>query len=372
MQYREFGKERSSILGFGAMRLPCQSDGSVDDSAAIDMIRKAIDLGVDYFDTAYVYHGGYGEAVVGRGLAGLREKVTLATKSPVWKINESGDFDKLLDEQLKRLNVEYIDNYLLHSLSALLWERKVLRFDLIKKVEAARAAGKIGKIGFSFHDNFGAFRTIIEAYQWDFCQIQLNYQDTLFQAGLEGLKLAKSLDIPVVAMEPLRGGELADPPKNVAAVFPPEKTPVEWALAFVWNLPGVATVLSGMSSMEQLLQNARYAEHFTALSEAEIAVFDDVRSEFARLNLVPCTGCNYCMPCPFGVNIPKNFNTYNPLKNGNLVTAKENFDNMLIWSGKTPDAKHCTDCGVCREKCPQGIDVPKLMSEMAQAFLELA
>jgi len=266
MQYRSFGRLdwKASALGFGCMRLPT-SDGerlspNILEDEAIRMIRRAIDSGVNYLDTAYPYHGGQSEVVVGKALQdGYREKVRLATKLPVWMVESAADFDRLLNEQLAKLQTSYIDFYLLHALSHSRWQDIVLKHDLLTRAEAALADGRIRHLGFSFHDEYEAFEEIVNGSDlWSFCQIQYNYMDTENQAGVRGLKLAADKGLAVVVMEPLMGGRLADPPKDILEVmdrFPARRTPVEWALEWLWVQPEVSVVLSGMSTMTQVEEN---------------------------------------------------------------------------------------------------------------------
>ena len=263
MKYRKFGKLdwEVSALGFGAMRLPAigGDTSNIDEPRAIEMIRYAIDHGVNYVDTAYGYHGGNSERLVGKALKdGYREKVRLATKMPTWLINERGDFDKYLDEQLGKLQTDKIDFYLLHGLRHTRWPT-VRDLDVFSWAEEKIKEGKIGHLGFSFHDDVALFKEIVDSHEWTFCQIQLNYMDTEYQAGLEGLRYAAEKGLAVVIMEPIKGGKLAvTPPKDVQAVWDKaetKRTPAEWALQWVWNLPEVSIVLSGMSEMKHVEEN---------------------------------------------------------------------------------------------------------------------
>jgi predicted aldo/keto reductase-like oxidoreductase len=314
MQYRSFGRLdwKASALGFGCMRLPT-SDGerlspNIVEDEAIRMIRRAIDSGVNYLDTAYPYHGGQSEVIVGNALQeGYREKVRLATKLPVWEVQSAADFDRILNEQLVKLQTDHIDFYLLHALSHNRWQDIVLKHDLLTRAEAALADGRIRHLGFSFHDEYEAFEEIVKGTElWSFCQIQYNYMDTENQAGVRGLKLAAEKGLAVVVMEPLMGGRLADPPKDILEAmsnFPVRRSPVEWALEWLWDQPEVSVVLSGMSTMAQVEENLRYADssRIGAFGPSEQALIAEVREKYSARMVIPCGKCNYCMPCPNGV-----------------------------------------------------------------------
>ena len=324
MEYRKFGKTdlTPSILGFGMMRLKRNEDGSINEQWAIDTLRYAIDNGLTYVDTAYAYEDS--ERVTGLCLQdGYRDKVTLATKLPVVKMTCDEDFDRMLDQQLERLQTDHIDVYLLHALNRSRWEN-VVKFNVLEQAERAKAAGKIRYIGFSFHDNLDFFRTILDSYdKWDFCQIQLNYMDTNYQAGLEGLRLAHERGLAVVIMEPLRGGKLADVPAEVAAMLPGD--PVESALDFLWDMPQVNVVLSGMNETAQVEQNLRYAHraHANMLTDAERTAMIAAGNKMREILSIPCTGCNYCNVCPQNIAIPELFAMFNQRQiNGDARTAR--------------------------------------------------
>jgi uncharacterized protein len=371
MLYRKFGSDgwEASILGVGCMRLPT-SDGipisvNIVEDEAIAMIRHAIDEGVNYLDTAYTYHEGRSEVVLGQALRdGYREKVRIATKSPVWMVEKADDFERFLEEQLERLQVGPIDYYLFHGLSKKRWDT-LLEQGLLARAEAAIDDGRILRIGFSFHDAYGAFQEIIDGYDgWSMCQIQYNYMDTENQAGTKGLRYAAARGIPVVVMEPLLGGNLARPPQDIQDIFdsyPARRTPAAWALRWVWDQPEVAVVLSGMRSMQELEENMLTANGSTerALQEEDRSLIMQVRETFESKAAIPCTGCGYCMPCPQGVDIPANFGLYN---NGII------YDDLLVsrfryfrFFGDTDKASACTGCEECEEKCPQDIAISELM-----------
>jgi predicted aldo/keto reductase-like oxidoreductase len=378
LKYREFGKTgwQASILGMGAMRLPTKDGnrmgGHVIEDEAIAIIHRAIDGGVNYIDTAYGYHGGRSEVVVERALQGnYRGKAKIATKSPIVRIKSAQEFDDILDEQLKRLATDHIDFYLLHGLDRPKW-RTVLELGLLDRAEAARRTGKIGHLGFSFHDEFSVFHEILDGYPgWEFCQIQYNYMDTDFQAGERGLKLAASRQLPVTAMEPVRGGRLATPPVEVAEVLadhPSRRSPVEWALHWAWNQPGVSMVLSGLSTAEQARENLAAADSARTggFGPSEEDVIQKARTLFRKRKVIPCTTCGYCVPCSQGVNIPKNFSLYNDgVIYNNFGNARTTYSHFLK---EKASASSCTACGECEPKCPQQIPIPSLMGAIQSAF----
>ncbi|MHB8064958.1 MAG: aldo/keto reductase, partial [Ruminiclostridium sp.] len=310
MQYRKFGKLdfKVSALGFGAMRLPTDEDiidgnrlsKNIVEPEAIRMVRYAIDQGVNYIDTAYPYHGGNSEIIVGKALKdGYREKVKLATKSPTWLIKAPEDFDRILDEQLNKLQTDSIDFYLLHSLSAASWKNVILKFDILKRAEAAKEEGKIKHIGFSFHDEGPAFIEIVDGYdKWEFCQIQYNYLDIENQAGLKGLKYAASKGLAVVVMEPLLGGRLANPPKDIKAILDEKgekRSASYWALQWLWNQPEVSVILSGMSNMEQVEENLSSADKSGVglFGTQELDTIERVIRKYGERVAIPCTACSY-------------------------------------------------------------------------------
>ena len=308
MQYRSFGKTGKSvpILGFGTMRLPMK-EGRIDEEESIRIIRYAIDRGMTYVDTAYRYHEGESELLVAKALAdGYREKVFLADKAPVWLMESAADFDRILDEQLQKCNTDHFDFYMLHSVSARTFRERVQAFGLIDKMKEAKAAGKINAIGFSFHDDYRVFEEILDCTDaWDFCQIQLNYAGVDYQAGLRGLYRAAERGLAVIVMEPLLGGKLANLTPAMAEKISPARPPVQWALDWVWNLPEVSILLSGMGTFEQVQQNLDYADQTGAgiLGEADLAMLDGVYQTYLAENQIPCTNCGYCMPCPHGLEI---------------------------------------------------------------------
>lgn len=375
MQYRKTGNIglNLSALGFGMMRLPLSGNQQVDAAASAGLLRSAIDSGLNYVDTAYNYMDGESESVTARALKnGYREKVFLATKSPLWLIEKAEDFERILDEQLSRLHTEQIDFYMLHGVGAYTWRHTVLPLRLLDRLEAAKRAGKIRYTGFSFHDNFDLFREIVDCgLQWDFCQIQLNYLDTRFQAGMKGLRYASEKGLAVVVMEPLRGGYLADVPPRVRELFAKtNKSPVEWALDFLWNMPEISVVLSGMNTLEQVRENISFAGRSAPgmLGESGCAVIRQAQELFAGYDIIPCTGCTYCKPeCPLDVAIPYNFLTYNRYRiSGNLEKEKHQYHDWVQYFGEKASA--CVACRACEAICPQHLVISEQLKIVANTF----
>jgi predicted aldo/keto reductase-like oxidoreductase len=356
------------------MRLPT-SDGerlspNILEDEAIAMIRHAIDHGVNYLDTAYPYHSGQSEVVVGKALLdGYREKVKLATKLPVWMVESTSDFDKLLGEQLQKLQTGHIDFYLLHALSGSRWRDIVLKHSLLDKAAEALADGRIRHLGFSFHDEYESFEEIVNGCDlFSFCQIQYNYMDAENQAGTRGLKLAASKGLAVVVMEPLLGGRLVDPPNDVRETMersPIRRSPAEWALQWLWDQPEVSVVLSGMSTAAQVEENlgAADASRIHSFSPAEHALIAQVREQYQARTVVPCNRCNYCMPCPNGVDIPGNFDYFN---HAHLFddTAGARFRYEVFLKAEQR-ASACIACGTCEDLCPQKIEIREWMPKVA-------
>ena len=379
MNYRYFkpAKTQISLLGFGTMRFPLLSGNSnrIDEAEAIKMMRHAIDGGVNYVDTAYMYHDGNSEIVTGKALKdGYREKVLLADKMPVWMAHSEEDLERIFDEQLKRLDVDSIDMYLIHNVTEAIWAR-ALKFNIFDFLERKKAEGKIRFIGFSFHDELPIFKTVIDAYAWDFCQIQLNYMDIKIQAGVAGLRYAGEKGIPVIVMEPLKGGKLTDAlPDSIAKIWSgaeQKRSPAEWALKWVANFPEVLAILSGMSAMAQVDENLTILSNAepNSLTDKEIALIEQVSNEYNRLTKVSCTSCQYCMPCPAKLPIPTLLNYYNEWflygQNPKIV----NDFNMFIPAKVRPSA--CTGCRACEEKCPQHLPISDLMRDIAEAFEQI-
>ena len=377
MLYRKMPKtgDELSILGFGCMRLP-MAEGTIDEPRAIAQIRSAIDAGVNYMDTAWPYVNGQSEPLLGRALKdGYRERVKVATKLPTWLVASRADMDRYLDAQLQRLGTDHIDYYLVHSLDGGSWDR-VAALGLREFLDQAKADGRIVNAGFSFHGLAEDFTRIVDAYPWVFCQIQYNYLDQQFQAGTAGLNYAASKDLGVIVMEPLRGGNLGLPaaPPAVADIWneaTTKRTPVAWALRWVWNHPEVTVVLSGMNEEAHIEQNLAIAAEAAAnsLSAEELDLVDRVGRKYKELMQVGCTGCGYCLPCPMGVQIPKCFDAFNKMHMfGNAEEAK--FMYIAFGSGITGNdepgfASQCVACGECLEKCPQHIAIPDILTRVA-------
>ncbi len=382
MQYRTLGQTdfRPSALGFGCMRFPRREDRTIDQEKVNAMLRYAVDNGVNYFDTAYVYSGS--EAAVGEALAGgYREKVKLATKLPVWDMKETADADRYFAEHLERLRTDHIDFYLLHSLNAKEWAKaKELR--VIDWCERKLAEDAIGYLGFSYHGGLDAFKEIVDYYpDWTFAQLQVNYIDVDHETGLAGPRYAYDKGLGLVVMEPLRGGLLATPVnEEIAAMFGAapgggrtdtggggqigRRTPAEWALQWLWNKPEVSLVLSGMTKMEDVVENIAAAGlsgvgSMAAADEEFVArVGTAIRGKMA----IPCTACGYCLPCPNGINIPEYFGYYNSACT--RLPSREGMERLATAFGRWPEEgrpDQCTACGTCSERCPQGIDIPAQM-----------
>jgi uncharacterized protein len=373
MLYRRLGKTdlMVSVLGFGCMRLPVlNGTGSsvdrfnpnfeVDEELATRMVHYAIDRGVNYFDTAYPYHGGKSETFLGKALKGHRQHILLATKLLPRLVKNRGDFDRVLDEQLKKLNTNYLDVYLLHGLERQRWaEMKDL--GALEFLDRIRADGRARYVGFSFHDDVRVFKEVADGYDWTLCQVQYNYFDEHYQAGKEGIVYAASKGLGVVVMEPLRGGKLTERiPVEVQAIWDSaekRRSPAEWALRWVWNHPEVSTALSGMTLMDQVKENISLADdgYPDSLSPEELSLIRRVTDTYRKMLKVDCTGCAYCMPCETGVNIPLNFQLYN-----DTFMFKDPEMNALLYNHMlSPEqrASNCSECGECEEACPQHIKV---------------
>lgn len=377
MQYRTMPKngDALSVLGFGCMRLPLK-DGKIDEARAIRQIRGAIDQGVNYLDTAWPYHAGESEALLGQALRdGYRDRIKLATKLPSWMIKSRADMDRFLAAQLKKLETGRIDYYLLHSLDGAAWDNLV-RLDVFDFLDQAKRDGRIVNTGFSFHGLAGDFTRIVDAYPWVFCQIQYNYLDQAYQAGTAGLEYAAAKGLGVIVMEPLRGGNLglAQPPPAIESLWSEarvRRTPAEWALRWLWNRPEVTVVLSGMNEESHIRENLALADtaQAKALTLEELDLVDRVGQAYRELMKVGCTGCGYCMPCPAHVTIPICFEEYNRLHLFGGVEAGK-FRYALRMSGELVDgrpgyASQCVNCGACLEKCPQQIPIPDVLAQVA-------
>jgi predicted aldo/keto reductase-like oxidoreductase len=361
------------------MRLP-EKRGRIDEKRAADQIHYAIERGVNYVDTAMPYHMGASEAFLGRALGdGYRDLVKLATKLPHWMVQERADMDRVLSIQLDTLKTDRIDYYLMHNINHRSWER-LKHLGALDFINHAKAEGRIGAAGFSFHSGFDDFKKIIDDYDWDSCQIQYNFLDERNQAGTRGLEYAASKNIAVIVMEPLRGGNLADPvPPSVQALWntaPLKRSGAEWALRWVWNHPEVTTVLSGMNRESHIEENIRIAEDARpdSMTAEELALIKRVEGIYRDLMKSGCTGCRYCMPCREGVNIPgcfEHFDSYHLFKKGWPYSFVYAFMLGGIIDGKPGLASQCTNCGACVEECPQQLPIPELLKEVERDFEHL-
>ena len=375
MKYRPMGKLgiKSSAFGLGCMRFngAASGDSVIDEQKAVSLIRRAIDGGVTYIDTAYVYLDKTSEIVLGKALQdGYRDKVTIATKVPPDAVNSRADMEAILAEELKKLQTDHIDFYLMHAMNKQKWEHmKAIGapqfFDDMKK------EGKIRYKCFSFHGPYEEFEYILNDWDWDMCQIQYNFMDINNQAGTKGLELAGSKGIPVVIMEGLLGGRLANAPDNVQALydaFPVKRSPVEWAFRWLCNHPEVSVVLSGCNEAEQIDENLRIFDTVDTgiMSEEELKLMDDVRAAYISRTKIGCTGCRYCMPCPNGVNIPGLFSVWN---NVSLygIDPKEDWGFRMIMKNDA-GADKCLACGACEAACPQHLNI---IDSLSTAWSEL-
>jgi predicted aldo/keto reductase-like oxidoreductase len=343
------------------------------DAALCDaLISSAVDAGINYFDTAHIYPGS--EATLGGILKkhGLREKIFIADKLPHYRCASFGDIEKLFRESLSRLQTDYIDYYLIHNLGSVdAWSR-LEALGIKEWLAEKKAAGTIGEIGFSFHGKSGDFLPLLDAYGWDFCQIQYNYMNENYQAGTAGLRAIHERGMAAIIMEPLLGGKLAQRlPQQARELFDretPGRTPAAWGLKWLWDKPEVTVVLSGMNAMEQLTENLGLANSSPpgCLTETERAVYSTAYEAISNVYKIPCTGCGYCMPCPAGVNIPGCFSAYNMSYAVGRMSGIQLFMNATMSLGtpstSTPD--HCTGCGACVKKCPQSIEIPARLKEV--------
>ena len=382
MEYRSFGKLdwKASALGFGTMRLPIigEDQAKVNEPEAIKLIRYAVDAGVNYIDSAFPYHEGNSEVVVGKALVDkYREKVKIATKMPVFSVKSKGDLDEILDLQMKRLKTDFIDFYLFHSLTKPLWER-VKEFGMLEWAERQVARGRLGYLGFSFHDEFEVFKEIVDGYDgWTFCQIQYNYLDENYQAGKRGLKYAALKGLGVVVMEPLAGGLLAvNPPVEIQAEMKKadiKRSAPDWGLQWVWNQPEVSLALSGMNAMQQVEQNLESANHSgpNRLSQKELDMLSRMRELFLKHGYIGCTKCRYCAHCPQSIDIPVTLAFLNQYASKRREPEGQGQIKKQYAEALPPErrASNCIRCGQCEAICPQHLPVRKLLSE-ATASIE--
>lgn len=378
MKYVKYGKAQWDVsrFGVGCMRFPrIEGDkDTIDQEQVNEMVEYAIEHGVNYFDTAYVYPNS--EEVLGKALVKLnaREKVKIATKVPPWNIEHYSDWEKYLDIELERLQTDYTDVCLLHAMQEDSTWKKVKEFDGLKFLDEMKKKGKIKQAAFSFHDNYELFKEIVDAYDWDMCQIQLNYLDGEFQAGIKGMEYAHSKGITVVVMEPIKGGALADDmlPDAVKDWFDKEgrgRSYVEWAFRWLYDRPENTVIISGVSNMQQLKENIDIFNRsdVNVMTTEEKAMIDQAVKIYRDYINVGCTGCSYCMPCPSNVNIPAVFSLYNSLLYKKTDFVKNQYKNLI--NGQR-DATQCVECGACMEHCPQNIQIIDVLKEAHTALTE--
>ena len=376
MKYRTMGKLgiQASAFGLGCMRFngKASGDSTIDEQKAVSLIRRAIDGGVTYIDTAYVYLDKTSEIVLGKALQdGYRDRVTIATKVPPDQVNSRADLEAILAEELRKLQTDHIDFYLMHALNRQKWEH-MKSVGAPEFFEDMKREGKIRYRCFSFHGPYEEFEYILNDWDWDMVQIQYNYMDVDNQAGTRGLELAGSKGIPVVIMEGLLGGRLANAPDNVQALydaFPVKRSPVEWAFRWLCNHPEVAVVLSGCNEAEQIDENLKIFDTVGTgvMSTEELKLMDDVRAAYVSRTKIGCTGCRYCMPCPNGVNIPGVFSVWNNFSLYN-IDPKEDWQFRMIRNNDG-GADRCVGCGACEAACPQHLDI---IESLRSAWSELA
>jgi predicted aldo/keto reductase-like oxidoreductase len=375
MKYREFNQngEKVSLLGLGCMRFPkvTPDKEEIDVPAACEIIDYAYNNGVNYFDTAFPYHGGQSELVIGEALKKYpRDSFKLATKLPMWKLQKKEDVLDTFNEQLKKCQVEYFDFYLCHAMNRerMGWLEK---YEVMPTLFRLKEEGKIRHLGFSFHDTPDVLEELLNRYQWDFVQIQLNYLDWELQDAKRQYELIAGKGLQAVIMEPVRGGMLASLCEEADQVFKeaePEHSVASWALRFAMSLPKVLTVLSGMSNMDQVIDNVQTAGEFEPLTDEQRGVIDAALEEFKKNKTIPCTGCRYCMDCPAGVNIPKIFKIYNDYA---ISKNKNGFKRAYEELPESERADRCVECGACMSQCPQSLKVPERMKEIAAMAAEM-
>jgi predicted aldo/keto reductase-like oxidoreductase len=358
-------------LGFGCMRLPVK-EGKIDYNEARELIRHAMDNGLNYFDTAYNYHSGESQEFLGKVLPEFkREDYYLTNKLPVWKVKDENDAEKLFNEQLEKCNTEYFDFYLLHSLNKNTIET-VEKFNLYDFIKRKKDEGKIKNIGFSYHDSNDILEKFVNAHKWDFVQLQINYWDWTEYDAKGAYEILEKHNIPCFVMEPVRGGFLASfapSAMNHIKSYNAEKSAASWALRWVSSLPNVAITLSGMSNMEQLNDNLNTFTDLKPLNDEEYNVIDKVVEELRKIKPVPCTGCRYCMDCSFGVDIPGIFEIYNDYKKSeNKDIASRSY---FLFTAEEARADKCQKCGECMSKCPQQINIPEELEKIHQEMLKL-
>ncbi|MDR3333140.1 MAG: aldo/keto reductase [Synergistaceae bacterium] len=381
MQYRGYGKTgyKVSLLGMGCMRLPRKEDGQVDRERAYEMIRYAADNGIDYFDTAFGYHNKTSEEVVGEALEGeRRKKVKIATKQPFGEMTTQAKIRENLENTLKKLRTDHVDVYLVHGINGSQWP-DIKKREILKEYEKFKDEGLIGAIAFSYHGNYDGFENVLTEYDWDMCQVQHNFLDTNREVTTKGIDLASRKGLALVVMEPLRGGSLCQGTDAVNRVYngaPVKRSPVEWAFRYVANFPGVSTILSGMSTLGQIKENiALFSKPDMkegCLTDEDLAMLAKVKETYESVAAIPCTSCEYCLPCPQKVQIPGVFQRYN------TASMFENFEpprrTYMFLTKAGTDASNCVECGECEKKCPQGIKIIeqlKIAHEALKGWIEL-
>ena len=362
MKYFDYKGEKISRLGFGCMRFKTFDDdnGKIDKERSSKIILEAIDKGLTYIDTAYPYHDGMSEKFVGEFLEenNLREKIKLTTKLPCWLVKEYDDFYKILNEQLDNLRTDYLDFYLLHSLDIKRFRQMVDLgvFDFLNEI---KEKGLVKNIGFSFHDEYPAFEEIIKSYPWDFCQIQLNYLDINYQAGMKGYNLAKEMGIPVVIMEPVKGGRLANPPEEIRNSLKEftDLSPAQEALKFPLSLDNVMVVLSGMNDIEQVRENLEVASEvsYNSLTKEDESFYENARKIYKSREQIGCTACEYCLPCTVDINIPQVFGLWNKAYLYDEEEKSKKAYQEYLKNGVSPT--ECIECGKCEGICPQNLEI---------------
>ncbi|KZX16095.1 L-glyceraldehyde 3-phosphate reductase [Methanobrevibacter cuticularis] len=382
MLYRDLGQtgEKVSILGFGCMRFPTINgkDDQIDKEKTAKMLSYGIDNGINFIDTAYSYHGtdfnkgGMSEPFLGEFLStGYREKVLLSTKLPSWIVEKKEDMEYFLDQQLKRLQTDHIDLYLLHSLKEDYW-KNLTSLDVFEFMDSIQSDGRVKYIGFSFHDELELLLEILDSYDWDVVFTQMNYLDESYQSGLNGLQYLSSIGLGNVVMEPLRGGKLVNNvPPEINELWNTAKTKrsnVEWAFKYLWDIEGVTSILSGMSTLDQVKENIALASNGypNSLTKEEKILIKEVSMAYKEKKDIDCTLCGYCMPCPYKVDIPTCFKEYNIAKMLDNVEASS----MQYFSLLNEEnlASSCTDCGNCVNMCPQRINIPKELKKVKKLF----
>lgn len=372
MQYRENpgNGQALSVLGYGCMRFT-KKGTAIDQKKAESEMKLAIERGVNYFDTAYVYGGS--EVCLGKFLAkGYRDKVNIATKLPHYYLKEKGDVERYFNEQLERLQTDHIEYYLMHMLSDIATWQRLVELGIPEWIEEKKKNGQIQNIGFSFHGGTEQFVKIVDTYNWDFCQIQFNYMDEYTQAGIAGLNYAHEKGLPVIIMEPLRGGRLVnalpDGAKKIFDATQPKRSYAEWGLRWIWNHPQVTVILSGMNSAEQIIENTKIASDATAglLTDEELDIFKQVTTEINKHIKVPCTGCSYCMPCPQGVDIPTCFAAYNTRYTDSWLLGFKAYFMCTTLKTNHTNASKCIECGLCEKHCPQSIEIRKELKQVVK------